>query len=58
MLTFITEIFSTPAFILGIIAAIGLIALRKTGSDIVKGTLKTIFGFIMLQQDPRLLLEV
>lgn len=42
--------FSTPAFILGIIAAIGLIALRKTGSDIVKGTLKTIFGFIMLQQ--------
>ncbi|EAC7064923.1 PTS transporter subunit IIC [Listeria monocytogenes] len=50
MLTFITEIFSTPAFILGIIAAIGLIALRKTGSDIVKGTLKTIFGFIMLQQ--------
>lgn len=58
MLTFITEIFSTPAFILGIIAAIGLIALRKTGSDIVKGTLKTIFGLLCYNRDPRLLLEV
>lgn len=50
MLEFITGVLSTPAFILGIIAAIGLIALRKSGSDIIKGTLKTIFGFIMLQQ--------
>ncbi|MBP1040954.1 PTS ascorbate transporter subunit IIC [Vagococcus sp. BWB3-3] len=50
MLAFITGILSTPAFILGIIAAVGLAALRKSSSDIIKGTLKTIFGFIMLQQ--------
>jgi len=50
MLSFITEILSTPSLTLGIITAIGLIVLRKSGSDIIKGTLKTIFGFIMLQQ--------
>lgn len=50
MLEFLTGILSTPAFILGIIASIGLISLRKSSSDVIKGTLKTIFGFIMLQQ--------
>jgi PTS system ascorbate-specific IIC component len=49
MLNFITAILSNPAFILGIISAIGLIALRKSTSDIIKGTLKTLFGFLILQ---------
>ncbi|MFM1652665.1 PTS ascorbate transporter subunit IIC [Brevibacillus sp. B_LB10_24] len=49
MLNFITAILSNPAFILGIIAAVGLIALRKSTSDIIKGTLKTLFGFLILQ---------
>ncbi|MGX7133488.1 PTS ascorbate transporter subunit IIC [Enterococcus songbeiensis] len=57
MLSFITGILSTPAFILGIIAAIGLIALKKSGSDIIKGTLKTIFGFIMLQQGSNIIVN-
>jgi PTS system ascorbate-specific IIC component len=50
MLNFITAVLSNPAVILGIIAAVGLIALRKSASDIIKGTLKTLFGFIILQQ--------
>ena len=49
MLSFITAILSNPAIILGIIATVGLIALKKTPSDIVKGTLKTILGFLILQ---------
>lgn len=57
MLSFITGILSTPAFILGIIGAIGLIALKKSGSDIIKGTLKTIFGFIMLQQGANIIVS-
>lgn len=50
MLHFITSVLSNPAIILGLIAAVGLIALRKSTSDIIKGTLKTLFGFIILQQ--------
>nr|WP_199562813.1 PTS ascorbate transporter subunit IIC [Sporosarcina sp. BI001-red] len=46
----IVSILSNPAIILGLIALAGLIALRKTTSDVIKGTLKTIFGFIILQQ--------
>lgn len=49
MLSFIATILSNPAFILGIIALIGLIALRKAPSEIIKGTLKTILGFLILQ---------
>ncbi len=47
---FITDFLSTPAFIIGLVALLGLLALRKSGSDIVKGTIKTILGFLILQQ--------
>ncbi|PLR87714.1 PTS ascorbate transporter subunit IIC [Bacillus sp. V33-4] len=50
MLDAIVSILSNPAIILAIIAAVGLIALRKSTSDIIKGTLKTVFGFLILQQ--------
>jgi len=50
MLKFITDFLSTPAFIIGFVALLGLIALRKSGSDIIKGTVKTILGFLILQQ--------
>lgn len=49
MLSFITAVLSNPAFILGIIALIGLITLKKSGSEIIKGTMKTIIGFLILQ---------
>lgn len=49
MLDFLTSFLSTPAFIIGFIALLGLIALRKPTSDVVAGTLKTILGFMILQ---------
>ncbi|MBP1991087.1 PTS ascorbate transporter subunit IIC [Paenibacillus eucommiae] len=57
MLTFITSILSNPAIILGIIAAVGLIALRKSVSDIIKGTLKVLLGFIILQQGSNIIVS-
>ncbi|MET3697055.1 PTS system ascorbate-specific IIC component [Bacillus oleivorans] len=50
MLNIIVSILSNPSIILGIIALVGLLALKKSASDVIKGTLKTIFGFIILQQ--------
>lgn len=50
MLDFIVSILSNPAIILAIIAAVGLIALKKSASDVIKGTIKTILGFLILQQ--------
>ncbi|UNX54615.1 PTS ascorbate transporter subunit IIC [Georgenia sp. TF02-10] len=49
MLGFITSFLSTPAFIIGFVALVGLIAMRRAASDVIKGTLKTILGFMILQ---------
>lgn len=49
MLKPITSILSNPAIILGIISLVGLVALRKNMSDVIKGTIKTILGFLILQ---------
>lgn len=49
VLDFLTSFLSTPAFIIGLIALVGLVALRKPASDIIKGTVKTILGFMILQ---------
>lgn len=57
MLDTIVSIISNPAVILAIIAMIGLIALRKTTSDIIKGTLKTLFGFLILQQGSNIIVS-
>lgn len=48
MLKFILDILSVPAVLVGIISMIGLIALKKSGPDIVKGSVKTILGFLVL----------
>ncbi|MDQ0177603.1 PTS ascorbate transporter subunit IIC [Bacillus chungangensis] len=57
MLDTIVSILSNPAFILAIIAAVGLIALKKSTSDIIKGTLKTLFGFLILQQGSNIIVN-
>lgn len=49
MLDFVTSFLSTPAFIIGLIALVGLVAMRRSASDVIKGTLKTILGFMILQ---------
>ncbi|WP_029688425.1 PTS ascorbate transporter subunit IIC [Thermoanaerobacter sp. A7A] len=46
---FIVSLFSQPAIMVGIMALIGLIALKKSVQEIINGTLKTIIGFIILQ---------
>ena len=48
MLNFIVDILSTPAILVGLVAMIGLIALKKPASEIIKGTIKTIMGFLIL----------
>lgn len=48
LLEFIQEILSTPSILVGLIALIGLVAQRKPVEDVIKGTVKTILGFIVL----------
>lgn len=42
------DILTSPAFLLGIISLIGLIALKKPFNKLIIGTLKPILGYIML----------
>lgn len=48
MLKIILDILSVPAILVGLIAMIGLIAQKRSTSDIFKGTIKTILGFLVL----------
>lgn len=42
------DVLSEPAVLVGLIALIGLIAQKKTITECIKGTVKTILGFIIL----------
>ncbi|MFU2158667.1 PTS ascorbate transporter subunit IIC [Caldisericum sp. AR60] len=44
----VDEILSKPALLVGLMALIGLIALKKSFSEVLTGTLKTIIGFLIL----------
>lgn len=46
-LNFVVDILKVPSVLVGLIALIGLVA-QKAFSDVVKGTIKTILGFIVL----------
>ena len=48
MMNFIFSFFNQAPIIIGLITMIGLIALKKSFSEILSGTLKTILGFIIL----------
>lgn len=45
---FVNEILSVPAFLVGIITAIGLVALRKSTGQVIGGALKTVLGFLLI----------
>lgn len=48
ILLFFQEILSTPAILVGLMALIGLLLQKKSAPDIVRGTIKTIVGFLVL----------
>lgn len=45
-LNFVVDILKVPSVLVGLIALIGLVAQKKAFSDVVKGTIKTILGFV------------
>ena len=47
LLNFIADILKIPSILVGLIAMIGLIVQKKPVTDVVKGTIKTILGFIV-----------
>ncbi len=48
VLLIIQEILSTPAILVGLMALLGLALQKKPATDIIKGTIKTIVGFLVL----------
>ena len=44
----VNEILSVPAFLIGIITAIGLIALRKNTGQVIGGAVKATLGFLLI----------
>lgn len=47
-LKFLTDILSTPALLVGLIALIGLLLQKKPFETVLKGTIKTILGFLVI----------
>lgn len=48
LLMFVFDILKVPSVLVGMMALIGLVAQKKPFTDVVKGTIKTILGFIVL----------
>jgi len=48
VLNVLRDILGTPAILVGILALVGLVALRSPLPDVISGTLKTIIGFLVL----------
>ncbi len=57
MYAFLTELFSTPSILLGVVALIGLIVQKKRIENIVEGVFKTILGFLILSAGSDLIAE-
>lgn len=57
LLFFILDILKVPSVLVGLIALVGLVAQKKSVSDIVKGTVKTILGFLVLSGGATVLLS-
>ena len=48
MLKFIVDILSEPSVLVGLVALIGLLLQKKSATDCITGTIKTIMGFLVL----------
>lgn len=48
ILQFVFDILKVPAVLVGVVALVGLIAQKKPMPDTIRGTIKTILGFIVL----------
>ena len=48
VINFIVNILSTPAILVGLLALLGLVLQGKPIEDVIKGTIKTIVGFLVL----------
>lgn len=46
-MAFIVSLFSNPALLLGLVAFVGLVAQRKSSTEVMTGTFKTIIGFLV-----------
>ncbi|HGO5854526.1 TPA: PTS ascorbate transporter subunit IIC [Mannheimia haemolytica] len=57
LLFFILDILKVPSVLVGLIALVGLVAQKKSLSDIIKGTVKTILGFLVLSGGATVLLS-
>ena len=44
----VNEILAVPAYLIGIITAVGLIALRKSAGQVIGGALKATLGFLLI----------
>ena len=44
----VNEILAVPAYLIGIITAVGLIALRKSTGQVIGGALKATLGFLLI----------
>ncbi|QLO79924.1 PTS ascorbate transporter subunit IIC [Klebsiella grimontii] len=47
-LQFIVDVMKVPSILVGLVALFGLIAQKKSFPDVIKGTIKTILGFLVL----------
>ncbi len=57
MLDFIINILATPSILVGLMALVGLVLQKKAIEDIIKGTVKTIVGFLVLSAGAGFLLS-
>lgn len=48
LLTFIQQIIAQPALLVGIIAMIGLLIQKKSSTDVIKGSVKTVLAIVLI----------
>lgn len=55
-LQFLVDVLKVPSILVGLVALFGLVAQKKSLPDVIKGTIKTILGFLFFLAGRRFLL--